>query len=191
LGSVIGITGTPGTGKKSIAPLVASALGLPCLPLPRTPEGAKPSKTNAEVDVDTERLREGFSRQPLRHIVAYGHLLPYILPPKSVDRVIVLRCDPKVLKDRLARRGYSTKKIIDNVEAELIGLISEDSRLAFGARRTLEFDTTPHSPASSAKRVLRLVQNRGPPPARIDWTLRYGSARKLKSLLSPAKASLG
>jgi adenylate kinase len=146
---------------------------------------------SADLEVDTEKLRREIAHNPLGRVVAYGHLLPYILSSKDVDLMVVLRCEPEALRARLVKRGYPVEKIMDNVEAELIGLISEDARLAFGARKIMEFDTTALSPASSARKVSRLLQKHGPPGDRIDWTLRYGSARKLRSLLSPAKAWQG
>ena len=74
---------------------------------------------------------------------------------------------------------------MDNVEAELIGVIATDAVSAFGRERTFEFDTTTSSPASTAKSVVRLVRGPRTTPQRVDWVSSYDSAPKLKSLLSP------
>jgi len=184
LGTVIGITGTPGTGKKSVAPLVASVLGLGLVSLPRLPGDAMSHETD-ESEIDTAKALRDTQRSPPGNVVAYGHLLPYILPPRLVERIVVLRCDPMVLKGRLSRRGYSSRKIMDNVEAELIGVIATDAVSAFGRERTFELDTTTSSPVSAAKSVVRLVRGPRTAPHRIDWMPGYGSAPKLKVLLSP------
>ena len=184
MGTVIGITGTPGTGKKSVAPLVASVLGLSLVGLPRLP-GEAVSASKDEFEIDTAKAKRDIQRSPPGNAVAYGHLLPYILPRSFVRRIVVLRCDPMVLRGRLSRRGYSSRKITDNVEAELIGVIASDAVSAFGRERTFEFDTTTSSPASAAKSVVRLIRGPRTTPQRIDWMSSYRSARKLKSLLSP------
>ena len=99
--------------------------------------------------------------------------------------MVVLRCEPMILKSRLSRRGYSSRKIIDNVEAELIGLIASDVVAKFGREKTLEFDTTASTPASASKSIVRLVRDQKGTRPRIDWMSSYGSARKLRALLSP------
>jgi adenylate kinase len=182
LKGVIGITGTPGTGKKSVAPLVAAKLGLRCrslnelsssLGVVRSPDGS----------VDTERLRRA-----LRTIdgpaVLYGHLLPYALGRDSVSRVAVLRCEPSALKARLRERRYSERKTIENVEAELIGLESSDAYDTFGPSKTFEVDTTLMTPAQSAAKVLAVVKGARTPLPRLDWVPAYDSEEKLRSLLS-------
>ena len=45
----------------------------------------------------------------------------------NIDKIIVLRCDPKVLVKRLSERGYSKEKVRENLEAEAIGTIYSES----------------------------------------------------------------
>jgi adenylate kinase len=99
--------------------------------------------------------------------------------------MVVLRCEPMVLKRRLSQRGYSFEKTIQNVEAELIGVIASDATSAFGKGKTMEFDTSASSAAESAKAIARMVQEQKPTGTRIDWMPSYGSARKLRALLDP------
>ena len=178
MGTVIGITGTPGTGKKSVAPLVGEALGIPSVSLPNVSHSG-----TRELVIDTAKAMLELSREPPGRVVAYGHLIPYVLPRSLVSRVFVLRCDPAVLKGRLSRRGYSAIKIRENVEAELIGVLAYDAYRAFGRPRTVELDTTAGSPTSTAEAVVGLLGKKVPSGRRIDWTLRYPSARALMSLL--------
>jgi adenylate kinase len=184
LGKVIGIAGTPGTGKKSVAPLVASMLGVAPLNLPPLPPNAASATVTGETEIDTAKARRDIQRLRPHDVVAYGHLLPYILPPVMVSHVVVLRCEPMVLRKRLSNRGYPSRKIIDNVEAELIGVIASDAMDAFGRGKTVEFDTTTSSAAHAAGAIVRLIRTGRPAAPRIDWMPSYGSARKLRSLLS-------
>ena len=45
----------------------------------------------------------------------------------GADKLIVLRCRPEILKERLALRNYSSSKINENLEAEALGVCSAES----------------------------------------------------------------
>ena len=97
--------------------------------------------------------------------------------------MVVLRCEPGVLGGRLRDRGYPGPKVRANLEAELIGLVASEAYNAFGAL-TCEFDTTSTAPPAAAAAVVRLAERKAA-GRRIDWTRRYDSALKLRSLLPP------
>ena len=184
MGRVIGITGTPGTGKKTIAPLVASKLGLPCHSLNELSVGYGGRwGTDTESDVDTRALARKLSRRLREPSLLYGHLLPYVLNNASIACAVVLRCEPSVLRSRLIARGYRYEKIAQNVEAELIGLVASDAQTSFGREKTMEFDTTTSEPMAAAQSISRMVRRRSHRQSRIDWTLRYDSPSRLRSLL--------
>jgi len=181
---MLGITGTPGTGKKSIAPIVAKRLGTECLSLNEIARSYGLMTKSGAVDTQKllARLKEDFSR----NAVVFGHLLPYAVPPSALSKVVVLRCEPGVLKERLRLRGYSPSKIIENVEAELIGVVSSDAFDVYGAAKTREVDTTNSSPTEAASAVTEVAASRRRDAPRIDWTLDYDSGAKLRLLLSTA-----
>lgn len=185
MGDILGITGTPGTGKKSVAPLVARKLGIVSLGinvLARSFGLLEESDSEGEVDAGELRRKLAYGLQ--EPAVIFGHLLPYVLSPSSVARVVVLRCEPAVLKKRLIGRAYPSKKVVDNVEAELIGLVSSDTFDAFGKGRTFEVDTTHSTPAAAAESAVEIFKGSGQPGARVDWTTSYDSGAKLRSLLA-------
>jgi adenylate kinase len=182
LRGIFGVTGSPGTGKKSVSPLVAEGLHLQCLSVNDLARECG-ALTRREGSVDVELLRSRISKLVPGPALVYGHLLPYVLERSSVERAVVLRCAPEVLKRRLASRGYQTRKIEDNVEAELIGVVSAEAYGAFGSAKTFEFDTTRSTPTGAAERITRLMRKGRPTPP-IDWTLRYDSGAKLRSLLT-------
>ena len=185
MGNLIGITGTPGTGKKSIAPLVASKLGLPCLSLSELAATyGLLNRGRADEEVDTKVFAKQVAARIREPSVVYGHLLPYVLTKRSVETVVVLRCEPSALRRRLVARGYSFEKVFQNVEAELIGVVASDSYSAFGPEKTTEFDTSDRKPDAEAKSITNRIRRIGGPRPRIDWTLHYNSAFKLRSLLS-------
>lgn len=187
LAGIVGITGSPGTGKKTISPLVAKELRLDCLSLNEFASSQGLLKRGeAEGTVDTGEMRSKLAPRLAGPGVAYGHLLPYVVGSDSVEKVAVLRCEPKVLKRRLLARGYPPRKVAENVEAELIGVVSADAYEAFGGRKTFEVDTTRSSPRRLAGEISAVVLGAAWASPRIDWTTRYDSGAKLRSLLSVA-----
>jgi adenylate kinase len=182
---IFGITGTPGTGKKSVAPLVAERLDLDCLGLNDLAlSSGLAREVNGAREVDASALGRLVLRRLSRPAVVYGHLLPYSVPATALKRVVVLRCEPSTLKRRLRARGYPPPQVLENVEAELIGLISADSLRAYGASRVSELDTTSLTPAYAARSVVRLLRAPAGLNRLIDWSSNYGSGPRLRGLVS-------
>ena len=199
---IIGITGTPGTGKKTVAPMVAALLGLP------PPIALNSLSTEPEIDPRVlrkrllRRLSPGLAATTATTTttaIVFGHLLADVMAPREARMVALLRCDPSVLRDRLAQRGYSEEKLTSNVEAELIGVVLDSCARRFG-EVLREYDTTSASAQEVARRIASDAKSLGSPrgkpqppgglaPARhpstpwIDWTLDYGSSSRLRSLL--------
>lgn len=88
-----------------------------------------------------------------------AHLLP-------AEAVVVLRCDPLVLADRLRKRGWSEAKVRENVEAEALSVIAEEAEGAV----VVEIDTTKRTPEEVAADIGRCFLGPGfPPRERIGW----------------------
>jgi adenylate kinase len=182
---MVGISGTPGTGKKTVAPLVAKAMGLPA-PISIN------SLSKGEADVDTAVVRRRLLKLDPTRGVIFGHLLPHVLRKPEVGSIAVLRCEPRVLRGRLLKRGYPPAKVTENVEAELIGVVLDECVRRFGSALVHEYDTTSASPEKVARAIAVDTESAGRSKqapreqAWIDWTLRYGSSSKLRSLLAGA-----
>jgi adenylate kinase len=179
------LTGSPGTGKKSIAPLLAGLIKARLIDVNALALVGAASKTKGGYKVDLRKLRSKLLKKDLSHSVVFGHLVPDVLREGEADFVAVLRCEPTELKSRLTTRGYSHEKVLENVEAELIGVVLDTSVRAFGAVAVHEYDSTGSKPASVARMIADDYAARavhaGP---WIDWTLNYDSSTKLRSLLS-------
>ncbi len=137
-----------------------------------------------ELTVDTAVLRAELLKRELRGVVLSGHLLPEVLGKRELEFVAVLRCEPLELKKRLLSRGYGHSKVVENVEAELIGVVLDAAVRAFGRSRVHEYDTTHATPRALAARIARDYAS-GALQSRpwIDWTLGYDSSTKLRLLL--------
>ena len=179
------MTGTPGVGKKTIAPLVASRMGLPCISLYEHAVFSRLIKKDDEdAEVDTFALGKYLTKLASGPALIHGHLLPYVLGGRDLRKVAVLRCEPATLKRRLFARGYRPEKVVENVEAELIGVLSADSMSAFGDKKVAEFDATSSEPSATAEAISEFLKGSREAGPAIDWTFGYDSASKLRSLLS-------
>ncbi len=181
---LLALTGTPGSGKKTIVPLLErSTRAIPLDLKSLTPPERK--DPHGEALVNARQLRSKLLRLDLSDSIVFGHMVPDVLRRGEPDFVAVLRCEPAELKRRLSRRGYPSRKVIENVEAELIGLILSDCVRVFGGSVVHEYNTTTARPAVVASRIARDYSagsvRRAP---WTDWTLRYDSSTKLRSLLS-------
>lgn len=182
----IGITGSPGTGKKTIARELAKITGLELVHINDFAiEHSLGIWCGKEFYVDLGRTKKRIDTK--RRIIC-GHLLPYLVPDSKIDFVIVLRCSPKILRRRYVARKYSSEKIVENLEAEMIGVISEKAMSVYSKKKLIEVDTTrTKNPANVARRILRTIEtHREGSFGRVDW-LSQRSARALIESLAGSK----
>ena len=113
-------------------------------------------RRNKEFVVDLRKAREKIDTDGR---IICGHLLPYIVPSSKLDFVVVLRCSPDTLKKRYLKRGYSGRKITENLEAEMIGVIAEKAMSVYGLEKLIEFDTSrTRAPKRVAIRIFETIQ---------------------------------
>jgi len=150
----VALTGTPGTGKTSVAAL----LDQPVVGLNALYEGAAQGRRDDGTwEVDLARLTE-LARAALvdcgASALLEGHLGHRL---GLADTAIVLRCHPRVLGERLASRGYAAAKLRANQEAEALGLITSEA-LEANINNVHEIDTTTLTPAETAAQVQSILQ---------------------------------
>jgi len=187
---LLGVTGTPGTGKKSVAVELADLLGFTAKDVNALARELGCAERTGESEVvDTKRLSRALIERDWGDVVFHGHLLPDLFRRERIDYVAVLRCDPSILKERLWARGYRGDHLRENLEAELIGVSLSASLRSFGASRVREFDTSKASPRDVAGAIAAGYKSRR--RRRVggwtDWTTNYDSAAELISLLSSAR----
>ena len=182
----IGITGSPGTGKKSVGSELAKITGKPLVFInDYAISHGFGKRTNSEFEVDEGRL---YGKVPTENSIVVGHLLPYVVKRNQLDSVVVLRCSPATLKKRLLHRGYSTSKLEENVGAEVLGVIPYKALQTFGSTKLSEFDTTRSKPKAAAKKILDTIIGKRPKPfGAIDWLSGAESPRSLMRVLSMRK----
>jgi adenylate kinase len=165
-----GITGTPGTGKSSVADLLGSR-GFPILHLSTTFD---PYVIEKDTDRDTQVIDEErwISEFPGFDGVVEGHLA-HLLP---CDRIVVLRCRPDILACRLRERGYHQAKITENSLAEALDVILIETLELFSPEQVYEVDTTNRSIGECSDRAEKFFRGMLPGShGSIDWSSYIGT----------------
>ncbi len=117
----IAVTGTPGSGKTTFC----SASNHPTTTLEKiaaTYGCLGEVEEDGAAPIDVERLANTVIWPEETTLLVDGHL-SHLLP---VNAIILIRCHPSVLRQRLSQRKYSESKIEENVECELIGTIAAE-----------------------------------------------------------------
>lgn len=161
-----GITGTPGTGKTTATRILERDI----IHLSEILEQEKfqqeyDEERNTHV-VDIEAVQAWVDDQPDTIIIEshLAHLLP-------VDRVIVLRCHPGELRDRLKDRSHPRGQGIDeNVEAERLDVILSEAVSRHSEDHVFEIDTTERSPEAVAELLAQVLNGtRRPAPGTVSF----------------------
>ena len=169
------VTGTPGTGKTTIARKLADKLNLVYINLNEelirrgvckyNPDIASYEITNVE---QAERILDELMAS-YRDAV-FDTLLIELVNPDLVDWVIVLRLDPYELFNRLKReRKWSGRKLCENVLAEILDYFLIKAVENVGNDKIVEIDTTGKSPEDVVQEIIQHVHSRTPQCGIVDW----------------------
>lgn len=128
------ITGTPGTGKSSLAERVAAAAGMTQYDVSKIAKAENLCESYDEA-MDTHVIDEDKVLDHMEERLGTeegGVVVDYhscdLFPERWFDLVVVLTCDNKELYERLESRGYAEKKIRENVECEIFQTVVEEAR---------------------------------------------------------------
>jgi adenylate kinase len=158
----IAITGTPGTGKDTIAEMLAEKMKIQALDIGKLAIDKKYGKKDKERDtfeVDIKKLSKELKGKQGIFVSNWAELIPN-------DITIVLRCEPKELARRLKKRKWPEAKIKENLEAECLDscLISaiENAKKAYEVDNTKEKEKTVDA-------IIRLIKKKPKPDYSISW----------------------
>ena len=118
------ITGTPGTGKSTLAAVLSEKLNIPVFNMRREAEKhGLVEGYDAERDaliIPEEAVEEILKRLEAEHdrLILEGHLAHYA-KPQAWRRLVVLEAPLPLLKRRLEERGYPERKVRENLDAEI------------------------------------------------------------------------
>lgn len=136
---IIVVTGTPGSGKTTIATAIARRANAVYIDVNQVIKKEKltasfDKKRNVKI-VDTEKLNKVLieivkeARKKQTPLIIDSHLSHY-LPKKYVDLCIVTKTSLKKLKKRLQKRNYSKAKIRENMDCEIFDVCLMEAKEA-------------------------------------------------------------
>lgn len=145
------LTGTPGTGKTSIAREQERFKVLDLKKFAKDRGLGEPGEE--EFLVDIERLREPVANETSeRDWILEGHFAHRL----EGDVCVVLRCDPEELEQRLSKRDYSDSKVRENLEAEAMDLVLQEAVNLH--EKVIEIDTTGKKPGEVVSEMNRRIE---------------------------------
>lgn len=167
---IVSLTGTPGTGKTTVGKLLEKQ-GIHTIELGDLIKEKKLYVSfDAErdsYDVDPEILENEIKSMKISDdCILIGHLSHLI----SSDMIIVLRCRPAILHERLKLRNWKESKIRENLEAEALDVILVESTETDA--EVFEINTTEMTAEEVSEAVLKIMSGDVADYAlgNIDWS---------------------
>jgi adenylate kinase len=186
---VIYITGTPGTGKTTVASALAASTGSRHVDLGKlsVEKGLilrrDPLRKTGVVDLEKlSRFLGKHFQSEKRNLILQAHFsakLPPKLKPKSV---LVLRCEPGELAERLKTKGFPAEKISENIWAEILDYCLQEALHVYGPSRIHEIDTTGRKVEEVVAEALAVLEERKKPQIGVcHWLQSQKIDRKFAS----------
>jgi len=174
---LVAISGTPGTGKTSVSKIL-ERYGFEIVDLNKISIekdfviGVDKKRGSNIIDISllNKYIKKNYTKKDV--IFVEGHLSHLL---KSIDKVIVLRCHPSVLKKRLNEKKWSDEKIKENTDAESLDIVLCESVEIHQRKNIFEIDTTNKNANKVASCILEIIENRFEPMKKynigyIDWS---------------------
>jgi adenylate kinase len=145
---VIAISGTPGTGKSAVGNLLANQLNAEVIELGQVVKerqfhyGEDPERDSLIANIDSlqEYMVNRFQKSE-KLIVVSGHFAD-LVPEEYLKILVILRCHPITLTQRLRTRQWPKKKTLENIQAEILGECTSQGLAQHDHRKIFEIDTT-------------------------------------------------
>ncbi|WP_332899093.1 adenylate kinase family protein [Haladaptatus sp. CMSO5] len=161
------VTGTPGTGKTTATTLIDTDLDVIHLNDVIRDEDGLYSEVDEERDslvADLDAVREWLGDRD--DALVDSHLAHHL----TADKVIVLRCHPDQLEQRLLERGETAQKARENAESEALDVILSEAVNEHGLEAVYEIDTTDRTPEAVAAAIeAAIVGDRAPSAGEVSF----------------------
>lgn len=126
---------------------------------------------------DTEKVSEYLEKLLVNTTgttVIEGHYAVNVVLTNYVKTVFVLRRDPRQLKAVLEERGYDSKKVWENLTAEILDVCLCDTLSVYGSDQVYEIDVSDKTVDMVVEEATRVLQKKE--------TCRLGTVNWLKKL---------
>jgi adenylate kinase len=178
------ITGNPGVGKHTVTKKISQVTDCEIVDINKIAlDAGIYEKKDETLDVDVTKLKKILKNKITEKSLIVGHLAPYVLTKSQVSIVIILRKSPYKLLSVYKKRKYSSKKIKENLESEILGIIAHDAIKKFGKTKTHQLDTTSDSISKTTKKILNIFDGRIE-DSKIDWLTLISKNNDLRKFFS-------
>lgn len=167
------ITGTPATGKTSIAYELSKILKLPYIDVKEVIKSHPETVDRVEDNelIINEKLRLVLQKELPLDCIFETHLIEYCPKP---GLTVILRTKPAILKKRMLERKYSLQKIRDNVEVELLDYFTQMVK----SNKVIEYDSSFGTAKDNAKKIRELIEKKRYNKGKISY-----SAKEIRQAL--------
>jgi adenylate kinase len=173
----VALTGTPGTGKSAVATFLQNqgyhVVELLELAIQNGCVDGVDKKRNTKL-INIPKLNTYIKKNYITDDLVFfeGHIGHHL---KAMEKVIILRCHPQVLRKRLARKKWNEKKVKENIDAETIDVILCETAERHPKENIFEIDTTQKTVEEVATSITTLVRKNFQPTkaysiGQIDWS---------------------
>ena len=160
----IALTGTPGTGKTTLS----KKLNYNIVSINQSyPEISDGKNENGDWLINLDKLLDNIEVAKYNNTVFEGHVSHFL---ENLDLIIVLRCHPSKLQERLEERNYNQEKIRENIEAEALNIISEEAIDSYGEEKVFELDTSSSDLDESVNLLNDIINGNIKSNKRIDYS---------------------
>ncbi len=174
---IILLTGTPGVGKTVVAKRFSEKYGFKYFDLNEYSKkfiiAYDESRDTNIVDIDKLRNEIYKEIDPSMNYIIDGHISHFL----NGDFVIVLRLNPEILYERLLSRGYNLRKILENMESEILDVCLSESIEIHGMDKVFEIDVTGKDVEDICDTIYRIINEENFRkkyiPGKIDWLENY------------------
>jgi adenylate kinase len=175
---VILITGTPCTGKTTIAKKLATKLDALYINLTELAhdysltlnEDEQRKTTIIDEEKMKTKLAEIVDTAEKHEIIVDGHYAAAVTPKTLVTRVFVLRRSPIELRRLMEKRDYSGAKLWENLASEVLDICLIEALQEHGKEKVCELDITGKTANVIANEILAILdRNKSCPVGIVDW----------------------
>lgn len=164
---VIIIAGTPGVGKTTISEQLATRLNGSHIDLgelvkrEKLASGYDRKRQTLIADMDrlAHRLKQILNQQR-RILIIDGHYATAVVPRNQVEKVFVLRRDPRQLKQLLLKRGFTEPKLKENLAAEILAVVLYEAVRDIPLEKVCEIDITGKTVGDIVEEILSVYHGR-------------------------------
>jgi adenylate kinase len=183
------VTGTPGTGKTTVSTILSERLGARHIELSNF-SIENDYVVEDDVGRDTKVVNMDALGSAVRRIIEKstspiivdGHYAHDLVDEPLISYLFVLRKQPWDLKDVLETRHYSSEKVWENLEVEIMGIITGEALELVPPSKVVEIDTSGQSLDETAEQIHEIIVCCTKPDMPIiDWVTYPETLRLLLS----------